>query len=302
MLSGEGAIFVCADRLIARPHTVYKSIAGEKGLIYSVCANKVRIGGRLSPGEYNVAGDLSSQFISGLLFALSALDEDSRIIVTSRVESRPYIDMTLSAMANHGVRCFWENDSTLFIKGGQKYSPNDLTVEGDYSATCFAEALNLLGSEIRVDGLNPDSIQGDKVYKEIFPRLTHGCPTVDISDTPDLGPVLFALGAALNGVRIKGIKRLRLKESDRVMAMAEELEKLGATVEIYENEATVYPAELKRPALPLSGHNDHRIVMALSVLLTLTGGEITDAEAVEKSYPDFFKVLCALGFTVTECK
>ena len=130
--------------------------------------------------------------------------------------------------------------------------------------------------------------------------LCKGTPTIHIGDCPDLGPILFAVAAAKNGGIFNGTRRLRIKESDRASAMAEELRKLGTAVTVYEDTVVVYPADFHAPSEDLAGHNDHRIVMALSVLLTLTGGRIRGAEAVAKSYPDFFEAMRALGILVTE--
>ncbi|MBE6674823.1 MAG: 3-phosphoshikimate 1-carboxyvinyltransferase, partial [Ruminococcaceae bacterium] len=147
--------------------------------------------------------------------------------------------------------------------------------------------------------LNDSSVQGDKVYKEYFKLLENGTPTLDISACPDLGPVLFALAAVKNGATFTGTKRLKIKESDRAEAMREELGKLGVCVEVYENSVTVHSGATM-PSEALNGHNDHRIVMALSVILTLFGGEIDGCEAVRKSYPDFFKEIAKLGIRSEE--
>ena len=171
-------------------------------------------------------------------------------------------------------------------------------MEGDYSNSAFFEGFNLIGGNVAVSGLNPNSVQGDKAYKEIYPMLQKGCPTVDISDCPDLGPVLMALSAVLNGAVFTGTHRLKIKESDRGRAMAEELAKFGCKVDVEEDSIRVYPCKPVTPILPLSGHNDHRIVMAVSILCTVTGGKIYGAEAVAKSLPDFFMRLKKLGIKV----
>jgi len=149
-------------------------------------------------------------------------------------------------------------------------------------------------------GLNPDSIQGDRVYRKYFDMLTSGVPTIHIGDCPDLAPILFSVAAARCGGVFTGTKRLKIKESDRAAVMAEELEKFGASVTIYEDKVVVYPKEFKKPVEVLNGHNDHRIVMSMAILLTLVGGEIDGAEAVKKSYPAFFDDLRSLGIEVEE--
>lgn len=299
LLSGNSVTFTGAGKLMERPHKVYQDIAEEKGFYYRQSDGKITVKGPLPAGEYTLPGNISSQFITGLLFALSTLDGDSRINITEKIESRSYIDLTTSAMAEFGVDVVWLDERTLYIKGGQKYQAREITVEGDFSASAFIEALNLFGGEASVLGLSDTSLQGDRVYREIFPRLSTGADTVDITDCPDLAPILFAVAAGQHGAEFVGTRRLKIKESDRAAAMAEELSKLGASVEVYENRVVINKAPLHKPKEPLSGHNDHRIVMALSVLLTTLGGEILGAGAVAKSYPDFFRHISELGIKVS---
>lgn len=296
LLSGNETAFIGAPRLLERPMTVYEDICREKGLKYSQESGKITVCGPLSAGEYSLPGNISSQFITGLLFALSALEEDSRIHITTELESRSYIELTRAAMEEYGVNIMWENEQTLYIKGGQKYSSGgSIFVECDYSGAAFPDAFNLLGGDVTVDGLNPDSLQGDRVYKEHYKALSQGAPTIDITDCPDLGPILFTLAAAKNGARFVGTKRLKIKESDRAAVMAEELSKFGASLTVLENEVIVNKTELHTPLEPLYGHNDHRIVMSLAVLASMYGGEIMGAQAVKKSYPNFFEQIKKLG-------
>ena len=189
---------------------------------------------------------------------------------------------------------------TLFVKGNQRYIPTDAIVEGDYSGAAFLDALTVLGGEVETLGLAPDSLQGDRVYHRFFPMLLRGTPTIHLGDCPDLGPILFAVAAANNGAVFTGTERLRIKESDRISAMAEELARFGVTVTENDGSVVVYPSDFHAPEMPLAGHNDHRIVMALSVLLTLTGGKIMGAEAVAKSFPDFFEKLLSLGVSLVQ--
>ena len=299
LLSGNTVTFTGAGKLMERPHKIYADIAEKKGFYYSQRDGKITVRGPLPAGEYTLAGNVSSQFITGLLFALSTLDKDSRIVITEKIESRSYINLTISAMAEFGVVAEWIDERTIYIKGGQKYTAKSITVEGDYSSAAFIEAFNLFDGEADTLGLSDASLQGDRVYRDIFPKLKNGFTTVDITDCPDLAPILFAVAAAKCGAEFIGTKRLKIKESDRAEAMASELSKLGATVEVYENRVIVKSAPLRKPNEPLCGHNDHRIVMALSVLLSLLGGEISDAEATSKSYPEFFTHLAELGIQVS---
>ena len=300
MASGHTAVFYGEGGLMARPMNVYEKLFCEKGLTYISDGESIVVKGPVSGGEYSLPGNVSSQFISGLLFVLPTLQNDSIIKIAPPIESRSYIDLTISALKSFGVICEWSDEYTIKIKGGQTYAATTVSVEGDYSGAAFPDSLNLFGSEISVTGLNPDSIQGDKVYKKYFDMLKCGTPNIHIGDCPDLGPILFAVAAAKHGGIFTGTKRLKIKESDRAAAMAAELQKFGTSVSIYDDTVVIYPADFHSPHEPLSGHNDHRIVMALSVLLTLTGGELYGAEAVNKSYAEFFTGLKTLGIEVTE--
>ena len=300
LLSGKNTMFRGERVLMQRPMSVYEDMCKKKKLIYNADGESIAVRGPLTAGEYEVVGNISSQFISGLLFALPLLDGDSRIKIIPPIESRSYIDMTIEALALFGVEARWSDDNTIYVKGSQQYMQRELTVEGDYSGAAFIDALGVFNSDVGVDGLNPDSLQGDKVYKLLFDMLKKGVPTIHIANCPDLGPVLFAVAAAKYGGVFTGTKRLKIKESDRASAMAEELAKFGVSVTVYEDKTVVYPAAFHAPTEILFGHNDHRIVMALSVLLTLTGGEIEGAEAISKSYPRFFDDLKSLGIEVHE--
>lgn len=298
LLSGERATFSGTKKLISRPQGVYEDICQNQGLIFEKGEDTIIVGGPLCGGEYRVRGDVSSQFITGLLFALSALDKDSRIVITTKIESRPYIELTRSAMSAFGVEVFWENDSTLYIRAGQRYSPKNLSVEGDYSGAAFIEAFNYLGGEVEILGLYDDSLQGDAAYREYFRLLDGGAPEINIEDTPDLAPVLFTLAAIKNGATFLGTRRLEIKESNRALAMKQELSKFGAELVIEENRVVVKKSKLHAPSERLFGHNDHRIVMSLSVIASVFGGEICGALAVAKSYPDFFEEIKKLGILV----
>ncbi len=296
----KAAVFYGANGLMQRPMTVYEALAKEKGLTYINDGNSIVVKGRLPGGEYILPGNVSSQFISGLLFALPSASEDSYIKILPPIESRSYIGLTINAIKSFGIKAEWIDDNTIFIPKNQAYKPYDVTVEGDYSGAAFPDALNLFGGEVSLLGLKENSLQGDSVYRKYFDMLSRGVPTIHIGDCPDLGPVMFAIAAAKNGGIFTGTKRLKIKESDRAAAMAEELKKFGASVSVYEDTVVIYPADFHKPTEVLSGHNDHRIVMSLSVLLTLTGGEIEGAEAVSKSYPAFFSDLASLGIEVKE--
>ena len=298
LLSGNAATLVGAPRLLERPMSVYSEICRERGYEYEATGGGISVRGPLECGDFRVAGNVSSQFITGLLFALSCLEGDSRIIITTELESRSYIGLTVAAMAAFGVMVEWRGASELYIKGGQHYRARQIAVEGDYSGAAFLDALTVLGGEVKVSGLSDESLQGDRVYRDLYSRLADGYCEIDIGDCPDLGPILFTLAAALHGGRFTGTARLKITESDRAAAMTEELSKFGASLTVSENEVTVEKATLHEPSELLSGHNDHRIVMSLATLATIYGGRIEGAEAVAKSYPEYFDDLSALGIAV----
>ena len=300
LATGKNTIFYGSETLMKRPMSVYKELCDKDNLSYLEDGSSIAVKGPLKPGNYSIVGNISSQFISGLLFALPILKEDSRIKIIPPIESKSYIELTIAALEIFGVKVVWEDEHTLFIKGGQKYVPCDIEVEGDYSGAAFPDALNLFGGEVSISGLNSTSLQGDKSYKKFYEMLNKGVPTIHIGNCPDLGPILFAVAAAKHGGVFTGTKRLKIKESDRAEAMATELKKFGTSVTVYEDKVVVYPAAFHAPSEMLYGHNDHRIVMALSVLLSLTGGDISEAEAVKKSYPSFFNDLRDLGIGVSE--
>ena len=298
LLCGKNVLMTGAPSLFRRPLGAYEELSKEKGFVFLQDGNSVILHGPISSGEYRISGDVSSQFISGLLFALPTLDNDSTINIIPPVVSRPYIDLTLQALREFGVDARWTDDHTILVPGGKGYVHTETTVEGDYSGASFYAALNSLGSNINILGLREDSLQGDKIYEKHFALLEKGIPTLHIGDCPDLGPVLFAVAAAKFGGVFTGTSRLRFKESDRATAMAQELEKFGVSVTVHDDSVVVYPNGFKKPENLLCGHNDHRIVMSLAVLCTLTGGEIAGAEAISKSFPDFFKGLESLGIEV----
>lgn len=300
LISGRTVMFGGEKSLMQRPMGVYEKLCEKKGMYFLSDGVSITVKGPLKSGDFSVEGNISSQFISGLIFALPVLKGDSRIKIIPPIESRSYIEMTIEAVKAFGVKVYWENDNTLFIPGNQTYLPQKLEVEGDWSGTAFPEALNLFGGEVTVEGLKEDTLQGDSVYRKYFAMLNKGVPTIHIGNCPDLAPILFSVAAAKNGGVFGGTRRLKIKESDRALAMAEELKKFGTSVEVYEDKVVIYPASFHSPSETISSHNDHRIVMAMSILLTLVGGEIEGAEAVKKSYTGFFDDLTSLGIKVTK--
>ena len=276
----------------------YEQICREQGLRYTCGSEKITACGPLSAGNFSLRGDLSSQFITGMLFALPLLQGDSKLTVLPPFVSRPYVELTLATLCKFGIRVEQPDPSTFVIPGRQTYRTIDYEVEGDWSNAAFYEALNLLGGKVDVFGLDPASKQGDRVYQTLFPKILSECPVVDLSDCPDLAPILMALGAAFHGIVLQNTARLKAKESDRGAAMAEELAKFGVPCKVEANTITVSGGGLQKPTETIYGHNDHRIVMACATLLTRTGGEIEGAEAVAKSNPAYFEDLQKLGIGV----
>lgn len=301
LLSGSAITLSGSERLFARPLSVYEDIFNEQGISFKRTKKSITLSGTLKSGTFKVPGNISSQFISGLLFALPLLEGDSKVEVIGTFESASYVNLTLSALRSFGIQI--HRDGNCFnIKGGQLFKGTDYVVEGDCSNAAFLEAFNLLGGDVKVEGIDENTLQGDKAYRSYFMALESGEKTFDLSDCPDLAPIMFALAAAKGGAKFTGTRRLRMKESDRGAAMASELAKFGIEVIVGENECTVKAGKLTAPTETLFGHNDHRIVMALSVLCSAVGGYIDGAEAVSKSFPDFFETISELKADVRKIR
>ena len=286
-----------SQRLMERPQGIYKKLCADCGFAYESADGYVRLCGTLKSGKYELDGSVSSQFITGMIFALLSLEGESEIKILPPFESRSYVELTLSAISRFGGKVYFKDDLTVHVEG-RSLIPADVVCEGDYSNAAFLDAFNCIGGSVKVLGLSDDSAQGDKIYREYFKLLCSGAPTLDISDCPDLGPVLMAVAALKNGCKLTGTRRLAIKESDRGEAMKRELEKFGCVLEVSDNEITVPKTKLESPKEELFGYNDHRIVMALSVILTVTGGAVNGCEAVSKTYPGFFEAISSLGADV----
>ena len=316
-LTGRPVAFTGRERLMQRPQSVYQELFASQGLRFEQEGDTLTVAGPLRPGCFSLAGDVSSQFISGLLFALPLLDGDSRLRLKPPVESRSYIEMTRASQSRFGVSSAWLDEYTLAVPGGQAYRPRDMAIEGDWSQVAFPAALGVLAGDVTVTGLEPGTLQGDAVILDILRRCggraeavpggvrfqksaLHGTK-IDLADCPDLGPILMALGLLCEGETvIANAGRLRLKESDRIAAMEQELRKLGGQIESDGGTVTIRRSALHAPAGPLWGHNDHRVVMSLTVLAAAAGlpVQIDGAEAVAKSWPGFFAAVRQLGVEV----
>ena len=252
--------------------------------------NTVRCQGKLQPGEYRISGSVSSQFITGLLYALSLLDGESRIVVTGKTDSLPYIRMTQLAMSVFGVAT-----EDYAIAGKQTFhSPGTLEVEGDWSNGAFFLAANALGNRIDIENLNSDSPQGDRAAASLLAQLDHFC-SIDAADIPDLVPILAVVACAKEGAEFSNIARLRLKESDRVASVISMLENLGGQAEAAENTLIVYPGNLTGGTV--DSRNDHRIAMSAAIAATVCSRPVTilGTECVGKSYPNFWEEYRRLG-------
>lgn len=291
-LKGEG-------RLLKRPQNVFSELFEDKSVLFLQNEDEIKVKGKLESGKYYLKGNVSSQFISGLLFALPNIEGKSEIHLTTNLESAPYIDLTRAVLSDFGIETTYENGIFSVEKG--EFLSREYEVEGDYSNAAVFFLLNAIGGNIEIKGLNEKSLQGDRVIASYLNSLkTFENKPLDLSDCPDLAPILFAAAAVFGGGEFIGTKRLKLKESDRIETMKTELKKFGISLIENENSVIIGKGELKVPKETLFGHNDHRIVMALSALATITGGEIEGAEAVAKSFPDFFVKLKSLGINIKE--
>lgn len=321
-LTAQKIRFTGAPRLFARPQEIYRALFEKQHLRFEQSGDGITIFGRLLPGIFTLPGDVSSQFISGLLFAAPLLESDSTIQVLPPFESKSYVGLTIDALSRFGVRVEESRGpegKTLFkVAAPQHYRACDLSVEGDYSQAAFPAVLGCLTGGVTVTGLRPESRQGDKVILDILRRcggkfsaeadgtlhfersLLRGVE-IDLADCPDLGPVLIAMACFCSGTTvIRNAGRLRIKESDRIEAMRAELAKMGGRVTAVGDTVTVEGCALHTPAEPLDGHNDHRIVMSLAVAALGAGvpAAICGAQAVAKSWPGFFDAMKQLGAKV----
>lgn len=298
----KNCTFSGSERLLARGIKEYEKLFENSDIIIKSDEKSIEVNGTLSAGNYEISGEVSSQYTTGMLFALSRLSGKSTLKITGNAESRAYVDMTIKVLKDFGADITETEKNFFEINGKGRLSPGEFTVEGDWSNAAFLIALSSLVGTISVSGLNENSVQGDRFCTAAFDALDGENAEIDLKDCPDLAPILFSYAAYKNGGKFINTRRLRVKESDRANVMAEELKKFGANVKVYENSVEIERTQLKPPIVPLCGHNDHRIVMALSVLAAVLGAEIDGAEAVNKSYPDFFRVIKKAGVNVYEIR
>lgn len=298
----KNCTFSGSERLLARGIKEYEKLFENSDVKIKSDKKAIEVNGTLSAGNYEISGEVSSQYTTGMLFALSVLDGKSTLKITGNAESRAYVDMTIKVLKDFGADIAEPEKNFFEIDGKGRLSLGEFTVEGDWSNAAFLIALSRLLGTISVSGLNENSVQGDRFSSVAFDALDGENAEIDLKDCPDLAPILFSYAAYKNGGKFINTRRLRVKESDRANVMAEELKKFGANVKVYENSVEIEKTQLKPPIVPLCGHNDHRIVMALSVLAAVFGAEIDGAEAINKSYPDFFRVIKKAGVNVYEIR
>ena len=294
-----GGIFTGRGRLMERPQEPYFNMFREKGISYEQKDGVLTVSGKLTPGIYSLRGDVSSQFITGLLYALPLLPGPSEIRLTTPLESAGYVDMTLDALERFGVTVRYDGAGTYTIPGGQVYTPCDCAVEADWSQAGFWYAARGLGNAVEISGMNHASHQGDRVLEDWAAALSQpGEVELDLSGSPDLAPPIAAWAALRAGevTRLVNAARLRIKESDRLATVTSELTKLGADIEEGPDYLIIRGVETLRGGEVLS-HNDHRIAMMAAIAATRADGPVVlrDAGAVKKSYPNFWNDYTALG-------
>ena len=293
-----GGVFTGHGRLMERPQQPYFDIFDEKGIFYGQTDGVLTVRGTLTPGVYRLPGNVSSQFVTGLLYALPLLPGDSTIEITTPLESGGYVDMTLDMLEKFGISVQNKNYAVFHIPGNQVYQGRDITVEGDWSQAGFWYAANFLDNQVAIQGLNADSTQGDRVVASLYWKLAKpGDTDIDVSGCPDLLPPLAVMAAVRSGTtRFVNAARLRIKESDRLATTAALLNALGGHAEEGPDSLTVRGV----PAFSggtVDGANDHRIVMAAAIAATRSSAPVTilGAEAVRKSYPSFWEDYKQLG-------
>lgn len=295
---GGGGRFTGQGRLMERPQQPYFDIFREKGISYEQKDGILTIEGELPPGRYTLPGNVSSQFVTGLLYALPLLEGDSEILLTSPLESGSYVEMTLQMLAAFGITVRREGCRRFAVPGNQVFAAQNVRIEGDWSQAGFWYAAKKLGSDLEILGLEEGSAQGDRVVAEHFTRLCKdGDLIIDLSDCPDLLPPLAVMAAVRRGTtRFVGAARLRLKESDRLATVHALLTALGCPAEEGPDSLTVTGRE-ELEGGAVDGAGDHRIVMAAAAAATACRGPVTilGAEAVEKSYPAFWRHYQDLG-------
>lgn len=293
-----GGVFSGRGRLMQRPQTPYETLFRAHGIAFESTETALTVRGQLNPGTFSLPGNVSSQFFTGLLYALPLLGGDSQLISTTAQESASYLDMTLEALSCFGIRCKAEPDR-FFISGNNRFYPADNHVGADWSNGAFWLAANYLGSAVEICGLDTQSAQGDRAIWSFADRMKHsGSLELNVSDCPDLVPPIAAMAALRVGetTQIVGAARLRIKESDRLKTVTETLRALGAQIDEQPESLRIEGVAALHGGI-VDGCNDHRIAMMAAIAATRASDTvtITGAQCVNKSYPDFWRDFQALG-------
>lgn len=294
-----GGVFTGRGRLMERPQEPYFNLFKEKGVCYEQKDGNLTISGRLTPGDYPLPGNVSSQFITGLLYALPLLAGTSRLLLTTALESAGYVDMTLEILQQFGITVLYDGKREFFIPGAQTYRPHACAVEADWSQAGFWYAARGIGHPVAVVGMNHQSTQGDRVLAAWAEQLSQpGEVVLDLSGAPDLAPPLAAWAALRAGqvTRFIHAERLRIKECDRLEAISTQLGRLGAHLEEGPDSLSIFGVSALHGG-EVESQNDHRIAMMLAIAATRADGPVLlrDAEVVAKSYPNFWEDYAALG-------
>ena len=303
--------FIGQGHLGKRPLEPYQELFEAQSLHYKQAATEnlqLSVAGPLTSGIYEMRGDISSQFITGMLLTLPLLTEDSILKITTHLESKCYIDLTLSVLQSFGIVI--EQDETgqeYRIKGQQAYTARDYTVEGDYSQAAFWLSANALGNELLVNGLDSDSLQGDQAIVSILATVNGGSNDseriIDGAQVPDIIPVVALVAALSKGkTKIINLERLRIKESDRLVATQKELTALGAQIEIVGDSLLIEGVSELSGGQEVWSHKDHRMAMMLAIASTVCQEpiHIKDTDCVKKSYPNFWETFQQLGGKIHE--
>lgn len=295
-----GGHFTGQGRLMERPQKPYFDIFNEKGIFYDLQYGVLTVRGTLTPGIYALPGDVSSQFVTGLLYALPLLAGDSEIVLTSPLESRGYVAMTLDVLSKFGVQVENENYERFRVPGNQKFRAVDMDIEADWSQAGFWYAAQALGNDVTVAGMNPNSTQGDRVIEELYYEhlAWNGDTIIDVSGCPDLVPPLAVMAAVRRGnTKIVNAARLRIKESDRLTAVSTVLRAMGADITELPDGLVIVGQETLKGGDTVDSFNDHRIAMMAAIAATICTFPVTvrGAECVRKSYPGFWDDYKALG-------
>jgi 3-phosphoshikimate 1-carboxyvinyltransferase len=323
MLQKEVVTWTGKGRLKERPLDVYINLFEQKKITFQKPETgylPLTVKGPLKAGHYPIKGNVSSQFITGLLYALPLLKKDSIIELTTPLESKGYVDLTLDVLQSFGIHIL-STPPYYYIKGSQHYHPIKASIEGDYSQAAFWMVAGLIGKSITLKGLNPVSKQGDMRIVDLLkdmggsiafdhetrsyqiePSATHGMK-ISLHDIPDLGPILMVLAALSSGTtQFEGCERLRIKESDRLQAMVNNLTQLGIDISVTGDVATIIGKPYFKGNQMVDAYDDHRIAMAMAIAAIRSDGPITikGAQSVSKSYPNFYRDYQILGGIIHE--